>query len=187
MKIVRGQIGQPVLGNLVSALIALVVFSACSTISGEAKVSGGPGAVVSEMGSCSLGLTEAITDEEAIRALLHAEGAYVVQQDIGSLMHLWKQDGRICDAKHTPANLADDQTWQDADAIHHRYTHWVFPGDPRVAEPLDLVISITGERAVVTGTTRIGDEISPAGDRWRLVKEEECWMLQELVFNLEPR
>jgi hypothetical protein len=128
-----------------------------------------------------------VTDQEAIVALLNAEGAYVVQQDIASLMDLWAENGRISDAEHTPADPSDDQTWQGMDAIRHRYLHRVFPGAPRVAQPLDLVLNITGEKAVVTGTTRIGDEISPAGDRWQLVKVGECWVIQELVFNLEPR
>jgi hypothetical protein len=55
-----------------------------------------------------------------------------------------------------------------------------------MAQPADLVINVRGDEAVVTGTTRIGDEVSPAGDRWRLVKIEGCWVIQELIFNLEP-
>ena len=139
-----------------------------------------------EIGSCGLGLTQPVTDEEAIVALLEAEGDYVVRQDIAALMRLWQPGGCIVDAKHTPANLEDDQTWQGVEAIRHRYVHRVFPGAPAVAGPADLIISIDGEEAVATGTTQIGDEVSPGGDRWRLVKQDGCWMIQELVFNLEP-
>ncbi len=138
------------------------------------------------IGSCSLGLTQPVTDEGVIVALLEAEGDYVVQQNVAALMRLWLPEGRILDAKHTPASLEDDQTWQGADAIRHRYVHRVFPGAPAVAGPADLIISIDGEAAVATGTTQIGDEVSPGGDRWRLVKQDRCWMIQELVFNLEP-
>lgn len=140
---------------------------------------------LTERGSCSLDLPETFTDEEAIVALLNTEGAYVVQQDIVGLMRLWAPDGRVSDAKHSPADPADDQTWQGADAIRHRYVRWVLPGRPVVAQPADLVISITGTKAMVTGTTRLGTELFPAGDRWLLVKIGDCWVIQELIFNLE--
>jgi len=139
-----------------------------------------------ENGSCSLELPLSVTDQAAAAAVLNAEGEFVVSQDIDALMRLWAEDGRIADAKHTPDNLEDDQTWQGVDAIRHRYVRWVFPGAPATAQPADLVINIHGDEAVVTGTTRIGDEVSPAGDRWRLVKIEGCWFIQELTFNLEP-
>jgi len=137
-------------------------------------------------GSCGLELPLPVTDQEAIAALLKAEGVYVVRQDIHGLMRLWAQDGRIADAKHTPDDPQDDQVWQGADAIRHRYVRWVFPGAPALAQPADVAIDVAGERATVTGTTRIGDEVSPAGDRWQVVKIEGCWVFQELVFNLEP-
>ena len=137
-------------------------------------------------GSCYLGLPLSVTDQAAAAAVLDAEGEFVVSQDIDALMRLWAEDGRIADAKHTPDDLEDDQTWQGLDAIRHRYVRWVFPGAPATAQPGDLVITVRGDEAVVTGTTRIGDEVSPAGDRWRLVKIEGCWVIQELLFNLEP-
>ena len=140
-----------------------------------------------DIGSCSLGLSPTASDQDTIAALLGAEGDYVTQQDILALMRLWADDGRVVDAKHTPDVLEDDQTWQGADAIRHRYVRWVFPGAPAMAQPADLVINLAGEEAVVTSTTQIGDEVSPAGDRWRLVKSEGCWVIQELVFNLESR
>lgn len=137
-----------------------------------------------KIGSCSLNLG-AVDDAEAITAILNAEGAYVVEQDIGALLNLWQTDGLVADANHTPTNLTDDQTWQGIDAIRHRYVRWVFPGAPDVAQPADLVINITDSKAVVTSTTRIGDEISPGGDRWQLVRVEDCWLIQTLIFNLE--
>ncbi len=137
------------------------------------------------LGSCSLELPDSTSDEVAITAVLHAEGAYLVQQDIIALMQLWGANARIIDAKHTPTDATDDHTWQGREAIRVRYLHRVFPGHPARAEPADLAISITGQQAVVTATTSIGDEVSPAGDRWLLVKQDECWVLQELIFNLE--
>jgi hypothetical protein len=172
--------------TLISTLMICGVLSACSPATGESQRPRASDATLSEVGSCSLGLPETVSDEEAIMALLNAEGAYVVQQDIVALMRLWMPAGRISDAKHTPSDPADDQTWQGMDAIRHRYVHWVFPGAPGLAQPTNLVISIAGEKAVVTSTTRIGAEISPVGDRWQLVKVGGCWMIQELVFNLEP-
>lgn len=178
--------GWPAPANFILILTICGLLSACSLVSGEIKRDSPPDVALSEIGSCSLDLPDTVTDEEAIVALLSAEGAYVVQQDIVALMRLWVPDGRVSDARHTPANLADDQSWQGTDAIRHRYVHWVFPGAPKVAQPADLDINITEKKAVVTGTTRIGDEVSPVGDHWQLVKVGDCWLIQELTFNLEP-
>jgi hypothetical protein len=185
MKVMTQRMGWPPLGVLAPRLVLLVVLGACRPSSEEIGGYGTPDAALSGMGSCNLSLPETVSDEEAIVAVLKAEGTYVVQQDIASLVTLWADDGRIIDTAHTPADPSDDQTWQGKDAIRHRYVHRVFPGAPRVAGPSDMVVNITGEKAVVTGTTRIGDELSPAGDRWQLVKVGDCWVIQELVFNLE--
>lgn len=177
--------------SLAFALIACWFVNACgpATAAPEHQDTVSIGAVDAgpvEIGTCRLSLPELKTDAEAIAALLNAEGVYVVEQDIVALLGLWMPDGRITDAKHTPAKPADDLTWSGADAIRHRYVRWVFPGAPAVAQPVVLAISISGKRAVVTSTTRIGNEVSPAGDRWLLVKKGGCWLIQELVFNLEP-
>src|SRR5262249_42273329 len=82
----------------------------------------------STVGSCSLPLPQAASDEQAIRAVLSAEGDLVVKQDIAHLMALWADDSYVANAKNTPANKDDDQYWLDKDAIRHRYVRTVFPG-----------------------------------------------------------
>jgi hypothetical protein len=160
--------------------LALAALSACGPSS-----QGGVDPA-SRSGSCGLGLPDTAGDQEAITALLRAESAYVVQQDSEALLRLWAPDGRIADAKHTPADPGDDQTWEGIDAIRHRYLRRVFPGNPSAAQPADLTIVLDGDRATVTGTTRIGNEVSPNGDRWQMAKVGGCWVIKELVFDLEP-
>ena len=179
----RRQGAWPTAARLVLALMTSWFLFACGQ-NNEEIGNLNPG--LGENGSCSLELPLDVTDQAAAAAVLNAEGEFVVSQDIDALMRLWAEDGRIADAKHTPDNLEDDQTWQGVDAIRHRYVRWVFPGAPAMAQPADLVIDVKGDEAAATGTTRIGDEVSPAGDRWRLVKIEGCWFIEELVFNLEP-
>ncbi|MEZ4725788.1 MAG: nuclear transport factor 2 family protein [Caldilineaceae bacterium] len=138
-------------------------------------------------GSCSLELAFPVADKEAIRSVLMAEGELVVQQDIDALMALWSDGATITNAKNTPDNAADDQAWLDKDAIRHRYVRTVFPGAPAQALPRDLQIQLLNDRAVVTATTQIGTEVSPAGDRWVLVKQANCWKIQSLTYNLETQ
>jgi hypothetical protein len=137
-------------------------------------------------GSCTLSLPAGVNDAEAIRALLIAEGELVVKQEIAPLMDLWVEGAFVANAKNTPHVQEDDQYWLDKDAIRHRYVRTVFPGDPQQATPADLTITLETDRAVVTATTRIGNEVSPAGDRWVLVKVGECWLIESLTYNLEP-
>lgn len=139
------------------------------------------------IGSCSLELPPTSTDREAIRAVLTAEGELVVEQKIDTLMNLWGEGATIVDAKHTPMEATDDQAWLDKDAIRHRYVRTVFPGAPKQADPKDLQIQLIADGAVVTATTQIGAEISPAGDRWVLVRQTDCWLIQNLTYNLEPK
>ncbi|BAL98413.1 MULTISPECIES: YybH family protein [Caldilinea] len=122
-----------------------------------------------------------------IRAIIAAEGQMVVAQEIDALMALWSEDGYVADAKHTPDQPEDDQYWRGVDAIRHRYVRIVFPGAAVEAGPSDLQVQITGDRAVVTATTRIGAEIAPGGDRWTLVRQNGCWLLESLTYNLEPQ
>jgi hypothetical protein len=118
--------------------------------------------------------------------MLRAEGQLVVDQQIEPLMALWADGSSITDAKNSP-DAADDQNWQDKDAIRHRYVRTVFPGAPAQASPADLQTTIAGDRATVMATTSIGSEVSPAGDRWTLVKRDGCWLLENLTYNLEPQ
>jgi len=126
-----------------------------------------------------------MSDEGLVRAVIDAEGELVVKQEIIPLMGLWHDGAFVANAKNTPADQTDDQFWLDKDAIRHRYVRTVFPGAPANATPKDLTIVITGSTAVVTATTSIGNELSPAGDRWELVKQNGCWLLQSLTYNLE--
>ena len=139
------------------------------------------------VGSCSLPEMPFDADEEAIQALLAAEGRLVVAQEIDPLMDLWNDGAQIVDAKHTIDDTGDDQRWLDKDAIRHRYVRTVFPGAATTILPKDLIIAIDGQQAVITSTTQIGDELSPAGDRWVLTKQNGCWVINSLTYNLESR
>jgi hypothetical protein len=125
-------------------------------------------------------------DEEAIAWVLEMEGRGVVDKDIDLLMSLWVEDGRVVDARHTPDDTSDDLVWEGYYAIRDRYITLVFPGNPSQAAPADLQIALSGDRAVVTATTRIGEEVSPAGDRWTLVRTPAGWRIESLTYNLEP-
>lgn len=135
-------------------------------------------------GSCSL--PEAGDDESSIRALLVAEGEFVVAQNIDALMRLWADDATVADAKNTPDNGDDDQLWDGKDAIRNRYVRIVFPGAPTVIDHGDETITINGDQAQVESTTNIGSEVAPAGDRWEMVRRDNCWYLGRLIYNLEP-
>jgi len=137
-------------------------------------------------GSCTLNLPTTTSDEDAIRAVLTAEGVLVVKQDINGLMALWADESFVADANNTPATQDDDELWRNKDAIRHRYVRIVFPGAPTASKPMDIIITLDGAQAVITSTTHIGNEISPAGDHWELVKVDGCWQIKSLTFNLEP-
>ena len=137
-------------------------------------------------GSCGLNLAAGSDDATAIAAVIAAEGQLVVAQEIDALMALWSDSGYVADAKHTPDQSDDDQFWRGVDAIRHRYVRTVVPGAPAVVTPSDLSIQVDGDRAEVRATTRIGDEVANAGDRWVLVKARGCWVIGSLTYNLEP-
>ncbi len=159
--------------------LILVLLATCNTACAPSAQPQSP------LGSCALPLPPGTTDEEAIRAVLAAEGTLVVEQDIALLMQLWREGAQITDANHTALDPADDQQWFDKDAIRHRYLRLVFPGAPAVVAPKDLMIALDHQQATITATTQIGNEISPAGDRWVLVKQGECWIIESLTYNLE--
>lgn len=124
--------------------------------------------------------------EEAIRQLIRQEGEGVVAQDLDGLMAMWLPEGVVTDAKHTPADPGDDARWRGRDAIRERYQVLVFPGAPSVAGAVDVLITLDGDRATATSTTRIGNEVSPGGDRWTFVKRDGRWWIESLTYNLEP-
>jgi hypothetical protein len=129
------------------------------------------------------------TAEEAIRQLVVLEGRNLVSQDIEGLMDLWAEDGTVTDAKHTPDDPADDARWEGRDAIRERYVVLVFPGNPQTAGDPNIAITIEGEddgaTATAVGTSTIGGEVSPGGDRWTFVKRDGRWWISSLTYNLE--
>lgn len=160
-------------------LLVTLLFAACSNQAPTPEPTPAPAG-----GSCTL--EHDSDDESAIRALLTAEGEFVVAQNIDALMRLWADDSRIVDAKNTPDDESDDQLWEGKDAIRHRYVRTVFPGAPSVVDHGDETIAIDGDQAQVQSTTTIGSEVAPAGDRWEMVRQGSCWYLASLTYNLEP-
>ena len=53
-------------------------------------------------GSCTLELPDSSSEEDAIAAVLRAEGTLMVDQAIEPLMALWAEDAHVADAKNTP-------------------------------------------------------------------------------------
>ena len=60
-------------------------------------------------GSCTLNLPAGTSDDDAISAVIHAEGQLVVDQKIDALMALWTDGASITNAKNTPDAAEDDQ------------------------------------------------------------------------------
>lgn len=166
-------------------LLTLPLFILILTGCGAGVTSSPTSSPAPRAGSCMLELGEGASDEDAIRAVVGAEGKLVVTQEVTPLMQLWTEDGFVADAKYTPDEEADDQRWIGSDAIRHRYVRTVFPGAPSAVQPADLDIVIDDARAVVRATTHIGDEVAPSGDRWELIKSDGCWYLNSLTYNLE--
>jgi ketosteroid isomerase-like protein len=124
-------------------------------------------------------------DEEAIRAVIAAEGRAARERDADRLASLWAEDGVVRDARHTPDDMSDDQVWEGRDAIMSRYTSEIFYLTLEDAGPMDLVFDVRGDAAVVTGTTRMGDEVSPGGERWTFARQRGGWVITGITFNLE--
>ncbi len=160
-------------------LLITLVLSACSTPT--------PTPTPAPLGgSCTL---PGRPDTDAtLRALLDAEGALVVSQQIDPLMMLWANEAKIVDAKNTPDDADDDQVWEGRDAIRSRYVRIVFPGAPTAVDHSDQQITLdpSGNSAIVESTTTIGSEVAPAGDRWEVVLRDGCWYILSLTYNLEP-
>ena len=123
--------------------------------------------------------------ERALQALVAAEGEAVRARDAERLSSLWAEDGVVRDARHTPDDLSDDRVWEGRDAIMSRYTSTLFYLALEDAGPTDLVFDVRGDSAVVTGTTRIGNELSPGGERWTFGRRGGEWVITGITFNLE--
>ncbi|MBL7200129.1 MAG: nuclear transport factor 2 family protein [Anaerolineae bacterium] len=124
-------------------------------------------------------------DQAALHALIAAEGEAARTRDAERLESLWAVDALVRDANHTPDNPQDDRVWQGRDAILSRYTSVIFYLTLDEMGPVDLVIDVQGDAAVVTGTTRIGTELSPGGERWTFARREGGWQITGITFNLE--
>ena len=172
-----------------SCMIVMLVaflFSACSAAEAPPTAVEVP-PTANLAGSCSLGLAQGVSDQEAIEKVLRSEGEFVVAQQIDPLMALWAEESSVVDAHHTAATDTDDQLWTGKDAIRHRYVRVVFPGAPTEITPSDLQVQIDGEAATVIASTHIGNEVSKAGDRWQLIRQDGCWLIQNLTYNLEEQ
>lgn len=127
------------------------------------------------------------SDEEAVMQLLDAEAEAVVSQDIERLMEIWRQDGVVADANHTPDNPSDDRVWSGIAAIRERYVNEIFPSAPSSATHPDAEVIVEGNTATALTTTTIGLDHAPGGDKWTLAKTDGRWMITSLTFNLEPQ
>jgi ketosteroid isomerase-like protein len=124
-------------------------------------------------------------DAQALKTLIAAEGEAARAHDAERLASLWAEDGVVRDARHTPGDPSDDGVWQGRDAIMSRYTSTIFYLTLEEMGPIDLAFDIRGDQAVVTGTTRIGDEVSPGGERWTFARQDGEWVIKGITFNLE--
>jgi len=162
--------------SLFLSLIALTLLAGCAPAERPATPSPTPPAIVLPAES-----------EEALRALIQHEADLIVSQQIDPLMSLWVEDAVVTDARHTPADAADDLVWKGRYAVRDRYVTLVFPGNPQSARPEIVSMEIEGDRAVVTSTTRIESEVSPAGDRWTFRRLPAGWRIESLTYNLEAK
>ncbi len=126
-------------------------------------------------------------DAARLRQLIRAETNAVRAHDIEQLESLWIEEGTVRDANHTPDDQGDDRVWLGRDAVMTRYTSLLFYLPMEGSGPTDLDIAVHGNTAVVTATTRIGDEVSPRGEQWTFVRRDGRWQIASITFNLEPR
>jgi len=124
---------------------------------------------------------------QAIAELIATHRAAVVADDVQGLLDIWAEDGVIRDANHTPDDPTDDHVWRGLDAVLSYYTTILFPLYLNEVGPVDTALTIKGPEAVMTGTTKIGDELSPRGERWTFAFRDGKWKITGMTFNLEPR
>lgn len=132
-------------------------------------------------------LTPTPEARQVITALIAVHRAAVVTDDIQGVLDIWAEDGAITDANHTPDDPTDDHVWRGLDAILSYYTTVLFPLYLSEVGPVDTVLTVEGFEAVMTGTTEIGDELSPGGERWVFAFRDGEWKVTGMTFNLEPR
>jgi ketosteroid isomerase-like protein len=124
---------------------------------------------------------------QAIAELIAAHRTTVVADDVQGVLNIWAEDGVITDANHTPDDPTDDHVWRGLDAVLSYYTTILFPLYLDEVGPVDTVLTVKGTEAVMTGTTKIGDELSPGGERWTFTLIDGEWRVTGMTFNLEPR
>jgi hypothetical protein len=127
------------------------------------------------------------TTAQSIAELIAAHRAAVVADDVQGVLDIWAENGVITDANHTPDDPADDHVWLGLDAVISYYTTILFPLYLNEVGPVDTVLTVKGTEAIMTGTTKIGDELSPAGERWTFALRDGEWKITGMTFNLEPR
>lgn len=123
---------------------------------------------------------------QAITELIAMHRAAVVADDVQGVLDIWAEDGVITDANHTPDDPTDDHVWRGLDAVLSYYTTILFPLYLTEVGPVDTVLTVEGTGAVMTGTTKIGDELSPGGERWTFALIDGEWKVTGMTFNLEP-
>ncbi|MBN1579135.1 MAG: hypothetical protein JXA89_00425 [Anaerolineae bacterium] len=125
-------------------------------------------------------------DQAAIQELIATEGRGAKARDVALLESVWADDAVVRDANHTPDDLSDDLVWEGWDAILLRYETVIFYLTLEAPGPVDLVMEVQSDTAIVTGTTRIGNERSSEGERWTFRRHKGTWKITGIVFNLEP-
>ena len=144
------------------------------------------------VGGCSpspspAGITPPPDAAQAIAELIAVHRAAVIADDVQGVLDIWAEDGMITDANHTPDDPADDHVWRGLDAVLSYYTTILFPLYLSEIGPVDTVLTVEGTEAVMMGTTKIGDELSPGGERWTFALRGGEWKITGMTFNLEPQ
>ncbi|MBC7250737.1 MAG: hypothetical protein H5T62_10685 [Anaerolineae bacterium] len=122
----------------------------------------------------------------AITHLIAVHRTAVVADDVQGVLDIWAEDGVITDANHTPHDPTDDHVWRGLDAVLSYYTTVLFPLYLEEVGPVDTTMTVSGSQAVMTGTTKIGDELAPGGERWTFALRDGEWKITSMTFNLEP-
>jgi len=114
---------------------------------------------------------------DALTALIQAERQASIDRDLAMLELLWSPDSRIIDGRNT-ATSDDDYVWAGRDAILDRYVVAVFPNPPPPLADSDALRGVS----VRVESDNLATGIN-GGDRWRLVRVDGRWWLQELAYQ----